>query len=149
MGATGAEGLGWPIHGAVPQLQPDNHRVLQRFEHRRCGAGPGCIATLVLPGLHDRRFDGVSKSDAKDFQKSAEQAACLAFKSDAGVNEIRRRFPPTMHHIRKFFESNLTQKAELRELGLNPTTVQTDISSSIYNGFRDLGCRTAIWDGIL
>ena len=52
-----------------------------------------------------------------------------------------------MHKIRKFFTLGGTVKGELKELGLDPGVVQQDIMKTIYKGFRDVGCRTSLWDG--
>ena len=120
---------------------------LFHFEARRLRGG--CTATLVARGFHDRRFEGFGQGASEILAKrSAELAACQTFKLDHDVNEVRPWLPPSLQQIRKFFSLSKAQKEELTALGADPKTVQSDIVNSIYNGFRDLGCRTELWDAL-
>ena len=101
-----------------------------------------------MPGFHGRRFGGFSEGASSTIAKrSAEKAACAAFKADAEVNEVRAGLLPSMDQIRRFFMLTTAQRMELSKLGFDPGTVQTDITKSIYNGFRKFGGRTSFWDG--
>ena len=119
---------------------------LYHFEHRQLGRNgrDGHVATLVTSGFYGRRFEGFSRADVR----AAVQAACRAFKLDVQVNEVRPRLPPSMKEIKNFWTLDKTQRDDLRALGFDPTTVQADIAKSIFNGFRNLGCRTSFWDTV-
>ena len=120
-----------------------------RFEHHYQQSAHGILtrATLNIEVVRDRRFYGYAHGMSDSSKDHAERAACRAFKLDTEVNQIRRLLPPTVQDIRKYFTLTRSQREELQDLGHNPTTVQWDIVTGIYNGFRDLGCRTSFWDG--
>ncbi|CAE7516953.1 unnamed protein product [Symbiodinium natans] len=115
------------------------------FRHR--WTSDGCVVTLVVPGFHDREFEGFSEGvRSPATQAASETAARVAFKADPDVNDARRRLPPTMLSLRKMYKFSSHQVRGLRELGYNPNSVLVDIAKSLHLGFRQLGCRTAMFD---
>ncbi|CAE7359780.1 unnamed protein product [Symbiodinium natans] len=122
----------------------DSKECLYHFELER--SGRGWSATLVTTGFRGRSFTGWAAGYGGTCKREAENDACRAFKADKEVNEARRRLPPTMSTIRQYFTISRAQRDQLRALGMEPGTVQKDVSTCIYNGFRRLGCRTAFWE---
>ena len=137
----------------------DNLKDLYHFKHTACAEG--ITAVLVASGFNDREFRGFARHGSSVGnttalakrtpaplldRRAAEQEACEVFKKDGEVDHVRQRLPPPIDRIRKFFNIDKHQKDELAAMGFHPKAVQSDITKAIYSGFRDLGCRTALWD---
>ena len=103
----------------------------------------GFITTLVLPVFFQRQFTGACRPRKTE----AEESACEVFKHDVQVQKVRRLLPPRMSKVRALATRNRKQKDELEENGLDHSVVRSDMVRVIYNGFRALGCRCALWDG--
>ena len=100
------------------------------------------MSTLVIPAFFGRRFN----SSWTRTMQWAEEDARQVFKADLQVLEILRKLPPPMQKIRDRASLDKDQKKVIREMGYNTTTVQSQIWTSVYSGFKQLGCRTAAWD---
>ncbi|CAE7576286.1 unnamed protein product [Symbiodinium sp. CCMP2592] len=102
------------------------------------------VATLFSPNFNNRSFRG----DWRHTVLEAQCSACEAFRSDREVMEISHCLPPAVEKIRKRFRLDKRHRKALRERGLEPSLVQREIVAAVYMGFQDIGCRTALWDGL-
>ena len=151
MAKYGSTFCAWVLHGALYAFEKFRWAIvasfggqLWRFEYERetWGDVNGYIATLVLPGLFVRRIRGMWRQTKFD----AETSACHYFKSDGLVQQVRPHLPPLMKKIRDFVSLDRTQKDGLMEKGVHPAIVQKDMLQQVYNGLRQVGCITSMWD---
>ena len=99
-------------------------------------------ATLTAHSLK-RQFRGqwcISK-------RLAEQSAVNAFREDPKILEIAKALPPTLKRIRANLRLTKLEKSSLQSTGIEPRDVVKELIHAVYPYFRDMGCRTATWDG--
>ena len=117
-----------------------NRQVKVTYQHKRNAAG--IVAKLVTPQFFERAFEGSMAAD----EKGAEVSACKAFLKDPQVQQVSKLVPPSISLIRKRLQFNKYQKNSITEHGLCPRELQTEMVQEVYMTFRDMGCRTALWD---
>ena len=84
----------------------------------------GVVATLVTPGLKDRKFEGQRCEN----KKKAEQSAAEAFMQDAEVLELAARLPPGLSTLQKMSERYHSRRSQLKNQGLENSTSQSKSS---------------------
>eukprot|EP00438_Fugacium_kawagutii_P008836 Skav208536 [mRNA] locus=scaffold1216:90493:90717:- [translate_table: standard] len=68
------------------------------------------------------------------------------FRSDWQIQKIAERLPPPTGNIRENTQLKTHEKDALKADGINTSEVQQELINAVYIHFRDLGCRTALWD---
>ena len=101
------------------------------------------IAELVTPSFYNKVFRGQEESTAVE----AELSACRCFAQDPDVLEACRKLPPPLSRIRDLVYLSPWQKDALRKQGYDPQILQREMGDKLHLKFRDLGFRTAVWDG--
>eukprot|EP00438_Fugacium_kawagutii_P020884 Skav211775 [mRNA] locus=scaffold305:59966:60415:+ [translate_table: standard] len=147
----------------LSELEPSIEGLVQPFLHRyHAGTedvshlwsfsyhhhGVWLKATLTTSGIarEDRSFEGKEWCYSS---RLAEMSAIRVFREDADVRRIAKRLPPTMARMRDSCRLKKDEKAAVRAAGIDPRVVVRELVQAVYMHFRDLGCRTALWDGIL
>ena len=102
-------------------------------------------ATLVVALTTERWFEG----EWCWTQYDAEVSAIEAFRSDEEVLEIAENLPPMMNQIKKSVTLRREEKDRLHAANIPQAVVMKELIQAVYIHFRDLGCRTAIWDGVM
>ena len=100
-------------------------------------------ATLTAHSLNERQFKG----DWCNSERLAEKSAINAFREDPEVSEIAKRLPPIMKRLRENLKLSKAEKSSIEAAGIQPRDVVNELMHTVYMYFRDLGCRTALWDG--
>eukprot|EP00438_Fugacium_kawagutii_P006332 Skav213287 [mRNA] locus=scaffold2236:80465:80764:- [translate_table: standard] len=96
-----------------------------------------------MPSYFNRRFVGRPKGT----REQAENATIRdVFLQDADVLDVAEKLPPTMDSIRQFTVLSTDQKKECRDQGIDRADLHRQLQHCIYMGFRELGCRNAVWD---
>lgn len=101
------------------------------------------LATVVTPAFFGRHYGGYVPVE----KRLAETDACSVFKHDIDVDRARKWLLPPLQKIRQHCMLSKAQKEDLSARGLDAEVVQNDVYMLVYSGFRELGCRTAFWDG--
>ena len=118
------------------------------FEESVC-SGQGCgwymfKATLTMHLLRDRKFEGEWVYHNK---RMAERSAIVAFRDDPEVQEIAAWLPPGQKCIRNNIKPKPAEKEAALAHGIHWTVLHKELIKQLFLRFRDLGCRTALWDG--
>eukprot|EP00438_Fugacium_kawagutii_P007722 Skav224507 [mRNA] locus=scaffold3754:98946:99167:- [translate_table: standard] len=71
----------------------------------------------------------------------------MAFRDDAEVQEIAKWLPPGQQKIRAKVALSSGEKKRLRNAGFESKSVLHELRQALHLEFRDLGYRTALWDG--
>mmetsp|Transcript_25208 Transcript_25208/g.52318 ORF Transcript_25208/g.52318 Transcript_25208/m.52318 type:complete len:157 (-) Transcript_25208:97-567(-) len=110
------------------------------------GSGPRTKyrATLTTYVLNDRKFQGKMSSTS---MRLAEESAVIAFREDPEVREIAKVLPPPRKKIKEWVHLNSQERERLVAAGFDTSIVLEEFVQSVYMHFRELGCRTALWDG--
>ena len=109
-----------------------------------------CKAVLKTPSLGDRTFEGKWKrgSNREKSRHLAEFSAIDAFKADREVLEIAASLPPPITRIKEKIFLRKDEYLAVKAHGLVPTEVVRRMVHRVFLEFRELGCRTALWDGM-
>ena len=100
-------------------------------------------ATVKAYGLNGQCFEG--EWSINDHE--TEQSAITVFRDDPEVREISKVLPPSLKGIRENLRFNKQERALMEKEGLTVGDVTTVLSRAVYMQFRNLGCKTALWDG--
>lgn len=111
------------------------------FKHERCTTG--FAAQLLMPEFFDRTFYGFAKT-----KKEAEISACKACVGDPQVLEAAALLPPSLTAIRRRIALDSSQKQSLSKCGYDTKTFQDEMVQRVYMAFKDMGCRTLLWDDL-
>ena len=101
------------------------------------------LARVVTPAFFGRHYGGYVPVE----KRLAETDACSVFKHDIDVDRARKWLLPPLQKIRQHCMLSKVQKEDLSARGWDAEVVQNDVYMLVYSGFRELGCRTAFWDG--
>ena len=131
-------------------LRPFLHRYhagIEKPEDRYChlefANDEGWVkATLTVSLTTERCFEGEWCWNEDD----AEVSAVEAFRSDEEVLEIAENLPPTMGDIEKTVTLRREEIDRLHEANILEAVVMKELVQAVYIHFRELGCRTALWD---
>ena len=109
------------------------------FKHERCTTG--FAAQLLMLEFFDGTFYGFAKT-----KKEAEISACKACVGDPQVLEAAALLPPSLTAIRRRIALDSSQKQSLSKCGYDTKTFQDEMVQRVYMAFKDMGCRTLLWD---
>eukprot|EP00438_Fugacium_kawagutii_P032659 Skav216055 [mRNA] locus=scaffold2261:43565:44035:- [translate_table: standard] len=121
--------------------------------------GRHCQAALRTPSLgrSGRSFEGKWEEwkggNWRNIQRKAEISAMKTFQRDSEVLEIAKKLPPALDKIKKELNSLFsglpqTFVDKTSQAGVSIWTVKRELVDAVYLLFRNMGCRTALWDGV-
>ena len=121
-----------------------DHYFQHEFLQQKCRwTQSPVVATLITPSFFNRSFRGVEKQDIWE----AENSACECFFQDEDVVDVCQRIPPSLSKLRAHVWLSPPQQEALRAEGHDPAALRMEMRDKLYCAFRELGCRTAVWDG--
>ena len=109
-----------------------------QFEMERDSRGKE-VAVLTVPSFSRRRFRGAPMP----VRQLAKESSCVAFFEDPEVREVARRLPPTITQVKRHVTMMLGRE---RKEGMLKKVAQ-ELVQEFVKIFKDMGCRTALWDG--
>eukprot|EP00438_Fugacium_kawagutii_P022966 Skav236008 [mRNA] locus=scaffold1815:107738:108223:+ [translate_table: standard] len=123
----------------------DHTFQVRKIRDSRWPRGHVFVSTLATPSLFNRTFEGAPRPTIE----AAENETCSIFLRDQQVNEIMKRLPPPASKVTKWLSSRMQSpfKRELERRGINWVLVKEEAKQDFFSRFRDMGCRSALWDG--